>query len=144
MTAVPKAALDLVKRFEGCKLKSYKCPANVWTCGYGATGADVGPNTVWTQEQADSRLDRDLARFATAVTRIVKVPVTENQRAALISFAFNVGARDLEESTLLRLLHQGRVEAAADQFKRWNKAGGKELAGLTTRRAAERDLFLRR
>jgi lysozyme len=143
MTAVPKAALDLVKRFEGCRLKAYKCPANVWTCGYGATGADVGPNTVWTQEQADSRLDRDLARFATAVARIVKVPVTENQRAALISFAFNVGSGSLQESTLLRLLNQGQAEAAADQFKRWNKAGGKELAGLTTRREAERDLFLK-
>jgi lysozyme len=142
MTTVPKAARELVARFEGCKLKAYKCPAGVWTCGYGATGSDVGPGTVWTQDQAAARLDLDLSKFATAVTRIVRVPVTEGQRAALISFAFNLGSRSLQESTLMRLLNDKQYEAAADQFPRWNKAGGKVLAGLTTRRAAERELFL--
>lgn len=142
MSAVPKAAVELVKRFEGCKLKAYRCPAGVWTCGYGATGADVGSGTVWTQDQAEERLTRDLTKFAAAVDTLVKVPLTDGQRAALISFAFNLGAGALKGSTLLRLLNAGKVADAAEQFKRWCLAGGQELKGLKVRREAERQLFM--
>ena len=144
MRPIPKAAVDLVKRFEGRKLTAYKCPANVWTCGYGSTGDDIKEGVVWTIWQAEDRLKADLVKFAEAVDRLVTVPITDNQRGALISFSYNVGIQALKESTLLRLLNEGKTEEAAGQFPRWNKAAGRVLAGLTARRCAERDLFLRK
>lgn len=143
MPAVPAAAVALVKHFEGCRLKAYLCPAGVWTIGYGATGPGIAQGTTWTQAQADARLSADLARFADGVDRLVSVPITQNQRAALISFAFNVGLSALAGSTLLRLLNAGAsAESVGDQFTRWNKAGGRVLDGLVERREAERKLFL--
>jgi lysozyme len=142
MRPIPKACVELVKRFEGRKLIAYKCPANVWTCGYGSTGPDIVQGVTWTIWQAEERLKADLGKFATAVDKLVTVPITDNQRSALISFSFNVGAQALKESTLLRLLNEGKTEEAAEQFPRWNKAAGRVLAGLTARRCAERDLFL--
>jgi lysozyme len=139
---ISKACVDLVKRFEGRKLTAYKCPANVWTCGYGSTGPDIVQGVTWTIWQAEDRLKADLVKFAQAVDRLVIVPITDNQRSALISFSYNVGIQALKESTLLRLLNDGKAEEAAEQFKRWNKAAGRVLVGLTARRAAERDLFL--
>ncbi len=140
--AVPAQAVELVKKFEGCKLKAYLCPAKVWTCGYGATGADVGRGTVWEQADADQRLADDLRKFAIAVDHMVRVRVTEGQRAALISLAFNVGSVALKESTLLKLLNAGDYHGAGDQFARWNKGGGRVLTGLVSRRAAEQELFM--
>jgi len=140
--AVPQGAIDLVKRFEGCKLRAYLCPVKVWTCGWGATGADVGRGTVWTQEDADDRLADDLRKFAIAVDHMVRVRLTEGQRSALISLAFNVGSVALKESTLLRLLNAGDYRGAGEQFLRWNKGGGRVLGGLVARRAAESELFL--
>jgi lysozyme len=142
-----KAALDLVKEAEGLYLRAYKCPAGVWTCGWGATGPDVGPDADWTLEQAQDRLARDLAKAAAAVDRLVTVPLTVNQRGALASFVFNLGPNALAGSTLLRLLNGGRpAQEVAQQFGRWNRAtvGGvkKELPGLTKRRAKEAALFL--
>src|SRR3954469_11644790 len=119
--AVPQGAIDLVKRFEGCKLRAYLCPVKVWTCGWGATGADVGRGTVWTQEDADDRLADDLRKFAIAVDHMVRVRLIEGQRSALISLAFNVGSVALKESTLLRLLNAGDYRGAGEQFLRWNK-----------------------
>lgn len=141
MKPIPKAAVDLIKKYEGRKLTAYKCPANIWTCGYGSTGADIVQGVTWTIWQAEDRLKMDLGRFAQAVDRLVTVPITDNQRAALISFAFNLGAQALRESTLLKLLNDGKTEEAAGEFERWNKAAGRVLAGLTARRCAERDLF---
>lgn len=143
MKPIPKEAVDLVKKFEGRKLTAYRCPANVWTCGYGATGPDVKEGVTWTIWQAEDRLKADLGKFAQAVDKLVTVPITSNQRAALISFSFNLGAQALKESTLLRLLNEGKVEAAADEFLRWNKASGRKLDGLVARREAEKNLFLR-
>ncbi|MCJ2030709.1 lysozyme [Methylobacterium sp. J-043] len=96
-----------------------------------------------TQAEADDILARDLVRFEDAVARLVRVPVTQNQFDALVSFAFNLGEGNLGSSTLLKKLNAGDYDGAADQFARWNKAKGKVLTGLTRRRAAEADLFRR-
>lgn len=143
MKPIPKEAVDLIKKYEGRKLTAYKCPANIWTCGYGSTGPDIKEGVTWSIWEAEDRLKADLVRFASAVDKLVTVPITSNQRAALISFAFNLGAQALKESTLLRLLNEGKLGAAADEFLRWNKAAGRVLAGLVARREDERKLFLK-
>lgn len=135
------AGITLVKSSEGLKLVAYKCPAGIWTNGYGHTGPDVTPGMVITQVQADALLARDLERFEAGVARLVKVPLNQNQFDALVCFSFNLGLGALQGSTLLRLLNAGDYAGAAAQFPRWNKAGGKELPGLTRRRAAEQSLF---
>lgn len=142
MNPIPKEAADLIKKFEGRKLTAYRCPANIWTVGYGATGPDIKEGVTWTIWEAEDRLKADLVRFTSAVDKLVAVPITSNQRAALISFAFNLGAQALKESTLLKLLNEGKTEAAAEEFPRWNKAAGRVSAGLTARRCAEQALFL--
>lgn len=139
---VNDAGVALVREFEGCRLDAYRCPAGIPTIGYGATGPDIRMGMKWTQEEADERLAEDLARFAEGVERLVLVDLTDNQFAALVSFAYNVGLGALAGSTLLRKLNAGDYEGAADQFPRWNKGGGRVLPGLVRRRAAERDLFL--
>ena len=139
---VNEAGLALIREFEGCRLDAYLCPAGIPTIGYGATGPDIRMGMVWTQEQADARLVEDLARFAAGVERLVQVDLTDNQFAALVSFAYNVGLGALAGSTLLRKLNADDFQGAADQFARWNKGGGRVLPGLVRRRAAERDLFL--
>lgn len=138
--------ISLIKQFEGCRLNAYPDPATggaPWTIGYGHTGNDVRPRMVWTQVQADSALISDLAQCERAVSRLVKVNLTQNQFDALVSFVFNVGSGNLQSSTLLRKLNSGDYRGAADEFPRWNKAAGKVMAGLTKRRAAERELFLK-
>ncbi|MFC5353565.1 lysozyme [Azospirillum himalayense] len=146
MTAeLPPAALDLVRNFEGQYLKAYLCPAGVPTIGYGHT-AGVQMGQIITAAQADTFLRVDMAAAASQVDKLVKVPLTSNQRGALASFVFNLGAGSLQQSTLLKLLNQRDYAGAADQFPRWVYAtvnGVKtELPGLVKRRAAERALFL--
>lgn len=141
--------LALIKYYEGCRLTAYKCPAGVWTIGYGHTGPDVKPGMVITVQRADELLWQDVQRFVRDVNSLVKVPLTEGQFDALVSFAFNVGsdidadtiAEGLGDSTLLKLVNAGRFDAAAGEFGKWNKAGGKVLEGLTRRRATEAALF---
>lgn len=137
---INEAGLNLIKDFEGCRLKAYLCPAGVWTIGYGHTQG-VKPDMVITQLQAERFLRQDLKRFEDAVTSLVKVPITPNQFSALVSFAYNVGTGALYDSTLLRKLNKKDYKGAANEFLRWNKAGGKVLPGLTRRRLAEKDLF---
>jgi lysozyme len=132
--------LDLIKSFEGLRLSAYKCPADVWTIGFGTT-AGVKPGQAITKERAEELLREDVKRFEAQVLRLVKVPLTQGQHDALVSFVYNLGAGNLSNSTLLRLLNAGDYAGAAAQFDRWNKAGGKVLAGLVRRRAAERALF---
>jgi len=132
--------LDLIKSFEGLRLSAYKCPADVWTIGHGTT-AGVKPGQTITKERAEELLREDVERFEAQVLRLVKVPLSQGQFDALVSFTYNLGAGNLSNSTLLRLLNAGDYAGAADQFDRWNKAGGKVLAGLVRRRAAERALF---
>ncbi|OQS37343.1 lysozyme [Chromobacterium haemolyticum] len=134
--------IKLIQQFEGLRLKAYQDAVGVWTIGYGHTGPNVTPGLVITQAQADALLARDLSRFETGVTRLVQVPLNQNQFDALVSFSYNLGLGSLQNSTLLRLLNQRDYAGAAAQFPRWNKAGGKVLPGLTRRRAAEQALFL--
>lgn len=136
--------LPLTQASESCELTAYPDPASgaePWTCGWGATGPDVSPGTVWTQAQADARLAADLARFGASVDSVVRVPLSPQQKAALVDFTFNVGAGAFAGSTLLRLLNAGDYAGAAAQFEAWDLAAGKKMAGLVTRRARERDLF---
>ncbi len=137
---ISKAGLDLIKQFEGLYLNAYRCPAGVPTIGYGHT-AGVAMGQTITQQQADEYLRRDVRQFERAVSRLVRVPLTQGQFDALVSFAFNLGEGALAQSTLLRLLNDGDHAGAAAQFDRWNKAGGRVLPGLVRRRAAERALF---
>lgn len=144
MRQVNQAGIDLIRRFEGCRLEAYPDPATggaPWTIGYGATGPGIEPGVVWTQEEAEARLAEDVQRFADAVERALTVDVSDNEFAAMVSLAFNIGAAAFRKSTLLRLVNDGHFEAAAQQFERWNRAGGRVMAGLTRRRKAERALF---
>lgn len=132
--------VDLIKTFEGLKLTAYLCPANVWTIGYGTTRGVQKGMTI-TAAEAERLLRADLAVFEAGVSKAVKVPLEQHEFDALVSFAYNVGLGAFQKSTLLRLLNAGDKAGAAKQFDRWNKAGGKVLAGLTRRREAERKLF---
>lgn len=137
-------AVALVKRFEGCRLTAYKCPAGVWTIGWGATGTGIREGVTWTQAQADDRLAVDLERFMTGVVRAIdarSAKPTPNELGALTSLAYNIGLAAFQASTLLRLYNAGNKSGAAQQFARWNKAGGRVLRGLVTRRDAERKVF---
>lgn len=135
--------IDLVKHFEGCELEAYPDPGTggaPWTIGYGRT-TDVHPGDTCTREQAQSWLLDELCAFGRGVKSLVHVNLNQNQFDALVCFAYNVGLGNLEHSTLLRKLNDGDYEGAAEQFARWNKAAGKEMRGLTNRRAAEAELF---
>jgi lysozyme len=137
--------LSLVKHFEQLFLKAYRDEVGIWTIGWGHTGLQHKDGTVYegrfiTREKAEELLRYDMHQFETRVETFVRVPIDDDQFSALVSFDFNTGG--LESSTLLKLLNAGDDAGAADQFLRWNKAGGKELKGLTRRRISERNLFL--
>ena len=138
--------IALIKQFEGCKLTAYQDSVGVWTIGYGWTqpvdGKPIRAGMTIKQETADRVLKTGLVSYESDVSRLVKVGLTQGQFDALVSFAYNLGARALSTSTLLRKLNAGDYAGAADEFLRWNKAGGKVLNGLTRRREAERALFL--
>lgn len=133
------AGLALIKRWEGCKLTAYKCPAGVWTIGYGHT-RDVREGQTITQHQADVILESDVEIYEREVRRLAP-QANENQIAALTSFAFNLGTAALARSSLLKKFLAGDGTAAAEQFGNWVFAGGKRLPGLVARREAERKLF---
>jgi lysozyme len=132
--------IDLIKSFEGCELRAYRDAVGVLTIGYGHT-VGVKEGDVITQAQADNMLADDLVIYEQGVHSLVRRTLTQGQFDALVSFAFNVGIGALGKSTLLRMLNSGDYASAAQQFARWNKAGGRELRGLTRRREAERRLF---
>ncbi|MGZ0299589.1 lysozyme [Citrobacter freundii] len=138
-----------IKDFEGGSLTAYPDPGTggaPWTIGYGWThpvdGKPIKPGMTIKQETADRLLKTGLVSYENDVLKMAKVKLTQGQFDALVSFAYNVGSRALSTSTLLRKLNDGDVRGAADEFLRWNKAGGKVLNGLTRRREAERALFL--
>ncbi|WCF39323.1 lysozyme [Enterobacter roggenkampii] len=138
--------IALIKQFEGCKLTAYQDSVGVWTIGYGWTqpvdGKPIRAGMTIKQETAERLLKTGLVSYENDVSRLVKVGLTQWQFDALVSFTYNLGARSLSTSTLLRKLNAGDYAGAADEFLRWNKAGGKVLNGLTRRREAERALFL--
>ena len=133
--------LSLIKSFEGLRLQAYQDAVGVWTIGYGTTRG-VKAGMAITKEQAERMLMDDVQRFEPEIERLVKVQLNRNQWDALMSFTYNLGAANLESSTLLRKLNAGDYTGAAEQFPRWNKAGGKVLPGLVRRRAAEQALFM--
>lgn len=136
-----QAGVDLIKQFEGQRLTAYKCPAGIWTIGYGHTSAagapDVQPGMTITYQEANAILVRDLGKYEDAVDRLVKVPLTQNQFDALVSFTYNVGEGALAKSTLLKKLNAGQYDAVPAELMKWTKGGGKELPGLVRRRRAE-------
>ena len=138
--------ISMIKQFEGCKLTAYQDSVGVWTIGYGWTqpvdGKPIRAGMTIKQETAERLLKTGLVSYESDVSRLVKVGLTQGQFDALVSFTYNLGARSLSTSTLLRKFNAGDYAGAADEFLRWNKAGGKVLNGLTRRREAERDLFL--
>ena len=138
-----KYGLELIKSFEGCVLKVYLDAIGLPTIGYGHLIKPGESFTKITQKEAEDLLKSDAQIFVDGVNKLLEVNVTQNQFDALVSIAFNIGLGNLKSSTLLRLINAGDYKGAADQFPRWNKAGGKVLNGLTKRRNAERDLFLK-
>lgn len=138
-------AAELIKQFEGCRLHAYPDPATggkPYTVGYGCTGPGIGPNTVWTQAQADAALAHRLQALEQVVRSLVTVPATENQIAALCSLAWNIGTHALAGSTLLKKLNARDAQGAAAEFMRWDLAAGHVMPGLVKRRAAEKAAFL--
>ena len=124
--------LELIKKFEGCKLKSYKCPAGVWTIGYGHT-EDIKEGDIVSPEEANKLLRADVFKFEEYVTDNVIVNLTQNQ--------FDLGVGNLRNSTMLKKLNNADYTSVPFEMKRWNKAGGKTLDGLVRRRQAESLLF---
>lgn len=135
-----EVAAGVIKKFEGLYLTAYVCPGGILTIGYGSTRG-VRDRMVITEAEADSRLMEDMRDADDCIEEHVRVELSRNQRAALISFIFNVGCGNFRSSTLLRLLNASDYAGCAKQFQRWDKAKGKVLAGLAKRRLAERELF---
>lgn len=135
--------INLIKKYEGCYLKAYKCPAGVWTIGYGHT-KNVKSGMKITQTQAEQYLKSDLTTYENAVKKYVKVSINQNQFDALVSYSFNCGTGALKNSTLLKKLNNKDYNGAADELLRWNKSNGKVLNGLTKRRKEERVLFMKK
>lgn len=137
-----QACFDLIKQFEGCKLDAYPDATGIATIGYGHTSPTCRLGDSITQDQAEAYLLRDVEKIAGQVAAMFTMQPEQCQFDALVCFAFNVGTGNLAGSTLLRKLKAGDIAGAADEFLRWDKAGGHVLAGLTRRREAERELFL--
>lgn len=147
MTWTPsKQCYELIKHFEGVKLTAYADPIGIPTIGIGTTryenGAKVKLGDVITEERALQLLAHDVTKFAQAVNSRIKTTIHQHHFDALVSFTYNVGIGNFEASTLLKLLNRADFNGASKEFVRWNKAGGKVLAGLTRRRQAEAELFL--
>ena len=145
-----KAGEALIKQFEGCakkrpdgKFEAYPDPGtggDPWTIGWGSTGKDIRKGLIWTQAECDARFNRHIQEFVRDVnTAIAGAPTTQNQFDALVSFHYNTGA--IFKATLTKLHKAGKFAEAAAEFLKWNRAGGKPMAGLTRRRQAESDLY---
>lgn len=139
--------LALIKEFEGCKLSAYQCPAGIWTIGIGSTHYGDGTpvtksRTLPTEKAAIALLAATIGQYEKAVNA-VDAELTQNEFDALVCLCYNIGAGNFSSSTLVKMLNAGEdKEEVAKQFVRWNKAGGKVMAGLTRRREAEAKLFL--
>lgn len=140
MQTSPKG-LALIKQFEGFRGKAYRDVVGVWTIGWGFTRGVKEGDTI-TPEQAEKRLRDELRQYERAVWQATGGHVTQPQFDALVSFAYNIGVGGLNRSTVIRRHREGKYQAAARAFSLWNKAGGREIAGLTRRRAQEAALYL--
>jgi len=150
MSTVNKAALDLIKEFEGCKLTAYLdklADPPLWTIGYGTTaraGVGITPakGMKISEAEAEWYLQKAVDKFAAQIAPKITAPVNANEFGAFVSLAYNIGPRAFGKSSALRKFNTGDKRGAADAILLWNKAGGKVLRGLQRRRAAERELFL--
>lgn len=137
--------IELITKYEGFRGKAYKCPAGVWTIGWGTTiypnGKSVKPEDTCTKSEALTYFKKDIIKFESIINKIVQVQLTQNMYDALVSWAYNVGSRP--SSTLIKLLNQKNYKGCADQFPLWCKAGGVKLNGLVRRRKEEQTLFLK-
>jgi lysozyme len=142
---ISENGVNLIKKWEGFKSKAYRDSVGIWTVGYGQTGHNINSNTKITLEEAENFLINHLKNVEDVINNRVKVPITQNQFDALCSFLYNIGTSKFTEEncTLLRLINQGNYRGAAEEFPKWNRAGGKILQGLTNRRLDERELFLK-
>lgn len=141
-----KAGKDLIKSFEGCKLVAYQCSAGRWTIGYGNTffedGKAVKPGDRVTQQKAEQLFELIVGNFADKVAKEIKTILTDNQFAAIVSLAYNIGMGNLQKSTLLKKVNFNPNDPTIKaEFAKWNKAAGKVLTGLTRRREAESKLY---
>jgi len=130
----------LTEQFEGCSLTAYQDSGGVWTLGYGHT-AGVAQGMTCTQAQAEAWLTQDIQWAVAVVNNLVTVQLTQGEFDALVDFVFNVGSGNFASSTMLRMLDAGNFAGAADQFARWDLAGGQVVAGLLRRRIAEEGEF---
>jgi len=142
------ACIGLIERFEGFSEVPYKCPAGIWTIGFGST-RDYGGTPIKSthhiinRDEATNLMTAALKTYEDAVTRYVTVPITQDQFDALVDFAYNVGAQNLRTSKLLKRLNNGDIIRASLEFGKWVYGGGKKLPGLIARREEERRLFIR-
>lgn len=134
--------VELIKRFESFRAKAYKCPAGVWTYGFGHTKG-VKEGDMITESEAQKLLIEELKEYEQAVLKLVKVELNQYQFDALVSFVYNLGESNLKKSTLLKELNKNNYIGASEQFTAWVFAGGKKLNGLVKRREAEKELFLK-
>jgi len=146
---ISNKCLSLIKKFEGFSSKPYLCPANVPTIGYGTTYYEnkirvTLEDEVITEEKATQLLYHIIKKFEKGVNELIKSTINQNQFDALVSFTYNLGLTNLKNSTLLKKVNVNPVDKSIfDQFLRWNKANGKELAGLTARRLEEATLYFK-
>ena len=137
--------ITLIKKWEGCKLKAYLDSGGVWTIGYGTTfypdGTRVKEGDTCTQEQADAWLQGHVNDLVFELLNEVKVTLNANQIKALVCFIYNIGMGAFKKSTMLRLINDGKILEASEQFIRWNKDNGVVIPGLTNRRLDEKKLF---
>jgi len=126
----------LIRRFEGCKLMPYYCPAGVLTCGWGSTGPDVFPGRAWTQEYADNRMLMDAQKFARGTLALCP-SLTGNKLCAIADFSYNLGIGRLKASTLRRKVNGEEWQAVPTELRKWVNGGGRKLSGLVKRREAE-------
>ena len=137
-------AVNLIKEFEGFRENAYKCPAGVWTIGYGWTHGVKEGDTI-TESEASELVQKEVDKIAEQIQSVLGNEVfeklTKNQVCALIDFVYNLGIGNFKTSTLRKLIEEGNFEDVGKQFERWNKAGGKVLEGLTRRRIAEKELW---
>jgi lysozyme len=154
---VSQKCIEQIKKDEGVRSKPYQCPALLWTVGVGhvidpnhakvpmadrkALPIPAGWDRALSAEEIDDILRTDLSRFEAGVLRLIKVPLTQGQFDALVSFSFNVGLGNLQNSTLRMKVNREDYDGAAEQFLVWTKAGGRVLPGLVKRRTHEKEMF---
>ena len=137
---ISNKGIELIKQFEGCRLKAYQDSVGVWTIGYGHTEG-VSEGMEISEHQAEIMLSSDLVKYAKYIDEYVTTALNQNQFDALTSWVYNLGPGNLRSSTMLKVLNEGSYNDVPYQIKRWNKAGGKVLKGLVRRREAEAKLF---